>query len=384
MDGSMTVWLFWSTLSLVAYTYLGYPFLLSLVRDCTIDSASPMLPTVTVVVAAHNEASCIAQKVQNILDHDYPPERLDVIVVSDGSSDDTAARVRRLEGTRVRLLVQPRQKGKNAALNRGVAVASGEIVVFTDANAMLAPCALRHLVAPFCDPHVGLVSGQGSYGDRGNGTTRVVSNAYVRYEAFIKQRESNLGFLAAADGALYAMRRMHYQHLPITYVHDLLHPIQVARAGGKSKFVPAAYTIEPPSQGAGSEYQRHVRIIAQGLLVFLTQTPALLLCGRFAACWMLVSHRFLRWISAPLLVAVLAANVCLVTTSHLYQLSLILQLSFYACALGGAIVERWNLRFRLLAVPYYFCVVSLAGIGGLLHFLRGHRQVAWRPTGATQ
>ncbi len=385
MDMAIDLWIFWPVIGILIYTYLGYPLLLTLISRRACRSAlTTAYPTVTVVVAAHNEEQCIAQKIRNVLDHDYPAERLDVVVVSDGSTDRTETIVRALEGSRVQLMMQPEQQGKNAALNRGVDVARGDIIVFTDANAMLAAGALHQLVTPFADLRVGLVTGQGVYGELGGGTTRIVSNAYVRYEAFIKRRESALGFIAAADGALYAMRRSLYRRLPTTQVHDLFHPIDVARQGYRSVFVPEAYTVEPPSQDAESEFRRHVRIVSQGFVVFLTQAPSLVVHGYFKAFWMLLSHRFLRWISAPFLLTALMSNLHLASFNSVYMILLGGQVGFYLLAVGGALAERWHLRLRLFAVPYFFCVVSLAGVGGLVNFLGGRRQAIWAPTGGMQ
>lgn len=381
MDEMVAAWVFWGALSLLVYTYFGYPALLALSRAKTPIWRGGAPPTLTIIVAAFNEEQCIAQKVRNALDHDYPPERLEIIVVSDGSTDGTEAIVGRIDDDRVRLLTQPQRRGKNAALNRGAAEANGEIVVFTDADAMLTPGALRCLVAPFCDSAIGLVSGQGYYGAVGDGDARVVSNAYVRYEAFIKRREAALGFVAAADGALYAMRRSLYRSIPVTQVHDLFHPIQVAFEGYRSIFTPEAYTVEPPSQDARSEYRRHVRIIAQGFLVFLRQAPILVARGRAKILWMLLSHRFLRWISAVFLGLALITNAMLIGSSNLYALLFAAQLAFYTLAVGGAIGARCQVHLRLFAIPYYFCIVSLAGLGGLFSFLHGHRQAAWIPTG---
>ncbi len=376
--------LLWSALAILVYTYIGYPIMLARWRGRPQATISPLAwPTVTVVVAAYNEEHCIAQKIRNVLDHDYPSNRLEVVVVSDGSTDQTTAIVQAYPDSRVHLLNQSQRQGKNAALNWGVSVARGAIVVFTDANAMLTPGALRALITPFQDPQVGLVSGQGCYGDLGDGTTRVVSNAYVRYEAFIKRREGTLGFIAAADGALYAMRRELYTELPITHVHDLFHPILVAQSNHESIFVPTAYTVEPPSPHASNEYRRHVRIIAQGFLVLLDQLPRLLIQGHIKISWMLVSHRLLRWMSSIFLLTALCTAIRLATTHWLYTALLAAQLGFYACAAAGWLAERRQLRFRLLAIPYFFCVVSLAGVGGFISYLRGRRQIIWTPTGAT-
>jgi cellulose synthase/poly-beta-1,6-N-acetylglucosamine synthase-like glycosyltransferase len=374
---------FWGAMAIVVYTYLGYPLFLSLLtrRRAATAPADARLPSVSIVVAAFNEETWIGRKIENLLRHDYPHALREVIVVSDGSTDATDAIVARFDDPAVRLLRQPRRSGKNAALNRGSAVARGDVLVFTDANALLAPGALRRLVAPFADPVVGLVSGQGLYGELGNDTARVVSNAYVRYESFLKQREAILGFVAAADGALYAMRRELYRELPSHWVHDLMHPIDVALGGRRSRFEPDAFTVEPPSSDAGREFQRHIRIIAQGFVVLLAHVRRLLAAGCLKELWMLVSHRALRWTSAVFLLAGLATNLALVREHPIYGVTLSAQLAFYALALAGAVAERLAIRVRILAVPYYFCVVSAAGIGGFWRFLAGSGHTTWQPTG---
>ena len=376
--------LFWGATATVLYTYVGYPALLALLTRRRAgaragDDTAP--PSVSIVVAAFNEETWIERKLENVLDHDYPPDLREVIVVSDGSTDRTDAIVGRFAHRGVQLFRQPRRTGKNAALNRGAAMARGDVLVFTDANALLAPGALRRLVAPFADPAVGLVSGQGLYGELGNDTARIVSNAYVRYESFLKQREAALGFVAAADGALYAMRRELYRELPAHWVHDLLHPIDVAMRGRLSRFEPDAFTVEPPSPDAGREFQRHIRIIAQGFVVLLAHIPRLVAAGRLGETWMLVSHRGLRWTSAVFLLAALVTNLALVREHSLYVLTLAAQVAFYGLAFAGAVAERLAIRVRLLAVPYYFCVVSAAGVGGFWRFLAGSGHTTWQPTG---
>lgn len=369
---------FWTSGAMLVYVYLGYPLLLALRgrRRSLPDRGD--VPFVSVIVAAYNEEACIGEKVKNVLEHDYPADRLELLVVSDGSTDATEAIVAGLAGPRVRLLSLPARQGKNMALNRAAREARGEVLVFTDANAMLAPGSLRRLVAPFADPAVGLVSGQGLYGEGGH-TTRVVTNAYVRYESFIKRREAALGFLAAADGALYAMRPALYAPLRRDQVHDLAHPIQVALAGARSAFVAEAVTVEPPSRGAASEFHRQVRIIAQGFRIFLTEAPRLLWHGRLLELWMLASHRLLRWISALFLVVALGTNLQLLGRHPVYALCLMGQSLFYGTALAGAVAERLGMPLRILAVPYYFCVVSAAGIRGFFHFLLGRGHATWLP-----
>jgi hypothetical protein len=224
------------------------------------------------------------------------------------------------------------------------------------------------------------VSGQGLYGESGR-DARAVAGGYVRYEALVKAGEGRLGFLASADGAVYALRRTLYRELDASEVNDLLHPIQAALAGAESRFEPEAVTVEPPSRDGGQEFRRHVRIIAQGAHLLHRWLPALVAARRWRAVWMLVSHRVLRWTSAPFLAAALAANVVLAGESPLYVVTLAGQATFYGLALAGLAAERLGSGLGRLAVPYYFCLVSAAGVAGLLRAARGGAEAVWSPTG---
>jgi glycosyltransferase involved in cell wall biosynthesis len=373
---------FWLSVGTLAYTWIGYPLILRALTPGRRRSAAPVgaPPPLSVIIAAFNEAGCIADKVRSTLRQRYPADRLEVIVVSDGSTDGTDGIVAGAGDPRVRLLRQEPRAGKSLALNRGVAAAHGEVLVFTDANALFEPGALARLAAPFADPRVGLVSGQGLYGDAGH-DARAVAGGYVRYEALVKEAEGRLGFLASADGAVYALRREIYRELRADEVNDLLHPIQVALAGLASRFIPDAVTVEPPSRDGGQELRRHVRIIAQGVHLLRRWLPSLVAARRGRAVWMLLSHRVLRWTSAPWLVTALLANVALAGEAPLYVVSLAGQGAFYTLAVAGLAAERLGRRLGPLAAPYYFCLVSAAGIAGLVRALRGGADAVWSPTG---
>ena len=206
---------FWAAAALLGYTWVGYPLLLLALRRAAPGDAArrrSVTPHVSVIVAAYNEAGSIVAKLASTLARQrYPHARLEAIVVSDGSSDATDAFVQRYPDDRVRLVRQEPRAGKSPALNRGVAAARGEVLVFTDANALFAPDAIARLAAPFADPRVGLVSGQGLYG--AGGDARVAASGYVRFEAALKAGEAGLGFVASADGAIYALRRALYRDL---------------------------------------------------------------------------------------------------------------------------------------------------------------------------
>lgn len=372
---------FWLAVATVAYAYVGYPVLLRALtlRRRAPDAAPRAWPSLSVVVAAFNEAGCIADKIRSTLAQRYPA-RLEVVVVSDGSTDGTDAIVAAFRDPRVRLVRQEPRAGKSLALNRGVAAARGDVLVFTDANALFAPDALIRLARPFADPCVGLVSGQGLYAPAGH-DARAVAGGYVRYEAWVKEAEGRLGFLASADGAVYALRGDLYRDLDASEVNDLLHPIQAALAGAASRFAPDAVTVEPPSAHGGQEFRRHVRIIAQGAHLLRAWLPRLVARRRWRAVWMLASHRVLRWSSAPFLVTALAANVALAGASPLYVATLAGQSVFYAVAAAGLVAERRGRRLGPLAVPYYFCLVSAAGLAGLARAARGEADAIWSPGG---
>jgi cellulose synthase/poly-beta-1,6-N-acetylglucosamine synthase-like glycosyltransferase len=377
---------FWVAAALLAYVWVGYPLLLRLLRGRrrpVSPSTSETMPRLSVIVAAYNEAGCISAKLDGTLGQGYPAQRLEVIVVSDGSTDGTDAIVRAHPDRRVRLVRQDPRAGKSAALNRGVAAARGDVLVFTDANALFGPGALAALAAPFADPRVGVVSGQGLYGSSADLDARVVSGAYTRYEAAIKVGESALGFLASTDGAIYGMRRDLYAELQPNEVNDLLHPIQAILAGARSRFAPDAYTVEPPSSGGRQEFRRHVRIVAQGMHLLRRWLPILVARRAWCAVWMLLSHRLLRWATAPALLTLLVANVVALPRGGVYTLTLAGQAVFYAVVLAGGLADRAGRGLGSLAVPYYFCVVAAAQMGGLVRFLRGGAQAVWSPTGGT-
>jgi cellulose synthase/poly-beta-1,6-N-acetylglucosamine synthase-like glycosyltransferase len=382
----MSVLLFWLATALVAYTWVGYPLLLALARrlaalrrGAVAPHPGPRWPSLSVVIAAYNEAEWIVRKIDGTLAQRYPPRKLEIIVVSDGSTDATDALVSRHPDPRVHLIRQPRA-GKSAALNRGVAATRGDVLIFTDANALFGPDALARLAAPFVDPRVGMVSGQGLYAST-DGDARAVASGYVRYEALIRAGESALGFQASADGAIYALRRGLYRDLQTTEVNDFLHPIQAALSGYTSLFEPRACTVEPPSNDGGQEFRRHVRIVAQGMHLLRRWLPRLLAARRWSVLWMLLSHRALRWTTAPALAVLLVSSLLLAGRGGVYPLALAAQVAFYALALAGWLAERAGRGLGRLAVPYYFCLVTTAAMAGFGQFVRGRVQAVWTPAG---
>jgi cellulose synthase/poly-beta-1,6-N-acetylglucosamine synthase-like glycosyltransferase len=374
---------FWLAVATATYPWLIYPLLLAARprRRAPTAAAPRSWPFLSVIIAAHNEAACIRAKLASALARGYPRDRLEVIVVSDASSDDTDRLVTAYGDSRVTLVRQEPRAGKSPALNRGVALARGDVLVFTDANALFAPGALERLAAPFADESVGLVSGHGLYARPDARDAQAVGNGYVRFEAFLRSREAALGLLASADGAIYALRRTLYRDLGPAEVNDLAHTIETTVAGYAARFDPRAYTVEPPSTDAGQEFRRHVRIVAQNARLLQDRLPRIVSARRWRLLWALLSHRILRWLTAPALAVALVTNVPLLGGHPVYAVTLAVQGAFYATALAGLVGERAGLRLGRATLPYYFCVVSAAGLAGLARYLRGGAQAVWAPTG---
>src|SRR5712692_7634740 len=311
---------FWLAVAAACYPWLVYPLLLAArARRRPPAAAAPASwPFLSVIVAAYNEAACIRAKLASALESPYPRDRIEVIVVSDASSDATDRLVAEYGDARATLVRQEPRAGKSLALNRGIAHARGEVLVFTDANALFAPEALARLAAPFADENVGLVSGHGLYaaprqaGDTDDRDAGAVANGYVRFEAFLRSREASLGVLAGADGAIYALRRALYRDLGPAEVNDLAHAIETAIAGYAARFDPEAYTVEPPSTDARQEFRRHARIVAQNARLIQDWLPRIVGAAHVRLLWALASHRILRWLTGPALAVALGANLVLV------------------------------------------------------------------------
>ncbi len=366
--------LYWSSLGLVAYTYGGYPLLISALARLRPrpTRTAEIEPTVSVVLAAHNEGPRIGAKLDNLLALDYPPEKLQVVVVSDGSTDDTNDVVSGPAYAERNVLLsrlEP-QGGKAVALNRGVQRASGEVVVFCDARQRLDPGALRALVPHFADPQVGAVSGELMLeGSRGPG-------AYWAYEKRIRAAEGAVDSVVGATGALFAIRRHLFSALPAnTLLDDVYTPMQIVLQGYRVLFEPAARVFDEEATLQG-EFSRKARTLA-GNYQILRQLPALLDPRRNRLFLQYLSHKVLRLACPFALGTLLASNVALVATGApgwpLYAATLAGQLSCYGLALWGAVGgERAGKAARL---SHTFVVLNAAALEGLRRYLRG--DLAW-------
>ncbi len=381
MSGEKLV--FWTTMLLLAHVYLGYPALLwawATVRarrpaPCRID------PPVSLLIVAYNEARNIDRRLRNALSLDYPRDRLEILVASDGSSDATAALARAHEQAGVTVIAFGARRGKAAVLNDLVPKARGEIVALADARQRFEEGALRALVRPFGDPAVGAVSGELMLA-RTPAETAVGGGvgAYWRYEKFIRRHESLVDSSVGATGAIYAIRRGLFEPIPEdTILDDVLIPLRITRRGYRVLFEPAARAWDRPAASAQGEFGRKARTLA-GNFQLLWREGWLLNPFRNRLWLQTLSHKGLRLLTPLLQGVALGANV-LILDGWLYRLALAGQIAFYAAALVGYARRDARRSTPLLTVPYIVCLFSWATVVGFVRFVTGGQRVTWeRPS----
>ncbi|MBN3861982.1 glycosyltransferase [Pseudomonas frederiksbergensis] len=370
--------IFWLCLLLPAYAWLGYPLLLTLLTPLFAarrhEPAQPM--NVSIIIAAHNEAQYIEEKLRILLAQDYQARSLHIILASDGSTDDTVARAHRVIDPRINVLDLPRQ-GKAATLNAGVAVSTGEILVFTDADNQWSTDTLGQLLAPLADPEVGACAGQMSIPVAGKGLS-LGDSLYRHYEGWLRKVENRTGCMVSADGALLALRRELFQNVPAEVNDDFFISTCAPVAFKRIVYVPAARVTDQGVDQINKQWRRRLRVTVGGLQS-LAQRRALLnpwRHGLYAIA--LISHKLIRRLAPVLLLPLLLSNVWLWNAHGFYRLSLIAQLIGYAVAVVGLLDGQHRLPrpFRLAA----FVLVTLAGMSvGVWQFLRGQRYAQWNP-----
>jgi cellulose synthase/poly-beta-1,6-N-acetylglucosamine synthase-like glycosyltransferase len=369
----------WGSFGLIAWAYAGYPLAAALagrVHRYAARADDAYAPDVTLVVAAHNEEGEIQETLESALELDYPG-RLEILVVSDGSTDATAETVKRFENRGVRLLELARS-GKVAAQNAAVEETSAEVLAFADANARWEPDALRLLAQNLADPDVGYVCGRLVL-DGSNGSENL-EGLYWRFELWLRGSESAAGSITAGNGAIYAVRRSAYLPLTAAQSHDLGLPFRLRRRGLRSIYEPRARALEQALPRTEDEWPRKVRMlsrawgeIVRGELLDPRGQPA----GYYGA---LVSHRLLRYASGPLHVVLFATSLAAAPKDRGARALLLLQAGGVMLALVG---RRFN-RVPLANAAWYYTVVNAASIAGLARALRRGPDATWVPERETR
>jgi poly-beta-1,6-N-acetyl-D-glucosamine synthase len=374
-------YLFWIAATLVGYSYLGYPALLW-VRSRW--SPRPVrrgsvLPSVSAVMVVRNEEEVIARKLENLLSLEYPADKLEVVVVSDGSSDRTSAILAEYsqdssEGSRVRTLMKPSSEGKAAGLNNAIQIAKGEILLFTDARQQIEPAALRMLVENFSDPTVGAASGELMLGDPSTGETGKGMGLYWRIEKTIRELESAAGSVAGATGAIYCARRSLLVSAPLpegTILDDVLLPMQVVRQGSRVIFDSRARAWDSPDLGDGREFSRKVRTLSGNYQ--LLQLAPWLLTSEDPIRFEFISHKLSRLAVPFALLALLIASIFL--PEPFYRLTLGLQLAFYALSIAGIANVKIGPLSRIADPARTFLVLNSAAMIAFVNFVTGRKAI---------
>ena len=380
---------FWASLAAVTWTYAGYPLLLLALARRRRRSPHPprptedppFEPTVTIIVSAYNEEKAIRRKLERTLALDYPPEKLEVIVASDSSTDRTHDIVRELGPRGVRLVVLPERAGKTAAQNLAAAAAKGEVLIFTDATTELDRGSVRQLCASFVDPRVGCVGAELEYVSEGGSAVGKGGGLYWRYEKRVKELESQVSTLIGVSGCLYAVRANAYRPIEPDLISDFVVAGDVFQRGFITVYGGGTVSSERTHEETGREFEMRVRVIVRTINALVRRARMLnpLRYGFFS--FQLFSHKVLRYLVPELLIAIFASGLYLAlaggSSAPVYRAFLIAQLALYLAAAVGWLRQRLGLRLRFVHVPFYFVVVNLAALWALMLYLRGERNVTW-------
>lgn len=377
----MLLLIFWGALAVVLYTYLGYPLVVAIWARAVRRNAAPKAeeafePEVTLVVPAYNEAPILAVKVRNCLALDYPADKLQLLFITDGSTDQSETVLANFP--EVRHLHMPARAGKAMAENRAIRHVASPYVIFTDCNTLLNPAAVRELMQHYRDPCVGAVSGEKRVQPDGN-TSGAGEGLYWRYESRLKQCDSDIFSLMGAAGELVSFRTVLFHPLEAdTILDDFVQSMRLVDAGYRVVYEPNAYATEPPSFSLKDEMERKVRICAGGWQA-MARLPTLLDPRRPVVAFLYISHRVLRWSLTPLLLALLLplnAGLAL-TYGNWYGILMRLQFGFYGAAGLGWVLAAQGRTAGPLLVPLYFTMMNVAVFRGFGRFVRKAQPAAW-------
>lgn len=370
------------------YIYFGYPILLLLLSKCKNNNVKinkKYFPTVSLVIAAYNEGAVIKDKIDNSLKLKYPKDKLEIIVFSDASSDRTDEIVKEYEKEGIKLVRIEGRKGKTVCQNEVVKLAKGEIIVFSDANSMYESDAIRKIVRNFFDKKVGCVVGELKYNKffkKRDKKVVIGENIYWKYDQILKRLEGKTSSLAAANGAIYALRKNIYIPLDKTMTSDFIEPLKVFKKGYKVLYESEAIAWEATAENSQKEFLRRSRIVTRCMYSFLKDKSLHSLLNPFRYgifAIQLLSHRILRWFSGTLLFLIFLLNVLLLGKDGIYNLTMLGQGIFYIFAIWGFIGDRLlhKRTAKVSHVIYYFCLSCVAMTYGVINAFAGKEMVTW-------
>lgn len=388
--------LFWISLFVIFYTYVGYGIVLYLLvvgkratgkkvgRD---PKDTDALPSCTVVVAAYNEAAMIEQKIVNTLALRYPERKLHVVIVTDGSTDETPELVKKY--IQVTHLHTPERRGKIAAIHRVMHQVTTDIVVFTDANTLLNADALMELCKHYSDERVGAVAGEKRVHSESDADASAAGEGfYWKYESTLKRWDSELYSVVGSAGELFTIRRNLYEAVALdTILDDFIISMRIAEKGYRVVYEPKAYATEMASENVKEELKRKIRIAAGGIQSILRLKRVLNPFLNPVLTFQYISHRVLRWTITPILLIVLFivnADLHFREAGYIYTVFFYGQVLFYVLAVIGFLLERRTLKMKATFIPYYFCVMNYAVLAGIIRYFRGGQSAVWERSNRKQ
>lgn len=366
-------WVFWISVGTVLYTYLGYPLVLCLRSRW---SARPVrsaanLPPISIIMAVYNEAHTLPDKLHNLSQLDYPEDHLEIVIVSDGSTDGTNELLRQCAHVKLRAIVLPEHKGKAIALNHGIEAARGEVLVFTDARQRIEANALRCLAADLADPEVGCVSGELIFARAKQGLGEC-AGLYWRIEKQIRRWESLSGSVVGASGALYAARRNLVVPLPEgTLLDDVYIPMHVARQGARVVFEAKARVWDNLPASLAQEFRRKTRTLTGNYQML--QSASWVLSPSNPVLFRFVSHKLLR-LAVPFALAGIFCSSLLLHSSF-YKVAMLAQLLFYGFGLLGLMHPWLGVASRPANAVLTFLTLNAAALVAFLNFVIGKKSV---------
>lgn len=372
---------FWALLFIIGYVYIGYPitvFLLSKVFTREVKKGA-FEPNVTILIAAYNEEASIRKTLENKLELDYPKEKLEIIVISDGSTDRTDQIVMEFAGGPVRLIRQEPRNGKTSALNMAVKEATGEVLVFSDANSLYEKEALRHLMSNFNDPSVGYVTGKMIYANPDGTMIGDGCSAYMRYENFLRHHEAKIGSVVGVDGGVDAVRKSLYRPMRADQLPDFVLPLKVVEQGYRVIYESSAVLREHALKSSRDEYKMRVRVSLRALWAIRDMKKLLnpFRYGLFSLQF--IFHKVLRYTLFGFISLFCLSNLFLLTKGPVYQAIFLGQVFFYLTSYLGYQRDQRGKAHPLLNLPYYFFLINLAAGHAFVKFLKGTKQVIWNP-----
>lgn len=383
----MLITIFFLFVFFVLYVYLGYPLVISVIATIgkkTIQKKEDFEPVVSLIIAAFNEQNVIEEKLANSLSLDYPEDHLEIIVFSDASTDRTEEIVKQYQNKGIRLIQLKERKGKTAGQNLAVSQARGDIIVFSDANAIYREDAIRKLVRNFYDQSVGCVCGELIYFSKDKSLIGEAESTYWDYEKFIKRQESGAASILGANGSIYALRKKLFVPLPDETISDFIEPFKIIEQGYRVIYEPAALSFEQSTTDFHEEYQRKKRIINRSFSSLIIYRTFLNPVKYPMISFQLISHKLLRWLIPVYLLIIFFANLFLLS-SLFFQIMLGLQIVFYSMAFVGYILEKKQWHNILFYTPFYFCLVNIASLQAIFnYFLRRKKVVTWEPIRLTK